>query len=166
MPYTWNASSTENILLRNTIHKHRANVKRQNEKGDLVSSRTHVFLEGTMCVCLVASDSILPPDSSPPGSSVRGVLQARTLEWVAIFSSRGSSWPRDWIWVSWIAGKFFTFWATREAMAGTTWPLHLIIYSSEYIARKFGNVLCLLSDLNKYNYSFIRKYSFQQPFIK
>ena len=33
--------------------------------------------------------------TSPPGSSVRGILQARTLEWVAISSSRGSSWPRD-----------------------------------------------------------------------
>ena len=27
---------------------------------------------------------------SPPGSSVHGILQARTLEWAAIFSSRGS----------------------------------------------------------------------------
>ena len=25
-----------------------------------------------------------------------GILQARILEWVAIFFSRGSSWPRDW----------------------------------------------------------------------
>ena len=30
-------------------------------------------------------------DCSPPGSSVHGVLQARILEWVAIFFSRGSS---------------------------------------------------------------------------
>ena len=29
-------------------------------------------------------------DYSPPGSSVRGILQARTLEWVAISFSRGS----------------------------------------------------------------------------
>ena len=42
-------------------------------------------------------------DCSPPGSSVHGILQARVLEWVAIPSSRGSSWPRDRIWVSWIA---------------------------------------------------------------
>ena len=34
-------------------------------------------------------------DCSPPGSSVHGILQARMLEWVAISSSRGSSWPRD-----------------------------------------------------------------------
>ena len=31
----------------------------------------------------------------PRGSSVRGFLQARILEWVAISSSRGSSWSRD-----------------------------------------------------------------------
>ena len=37
-----------------------------------------------------------------------GVLQARILERVAISSSRGSSWPRDWICVSWITGRFFT----------------------------------------------------------
>ena len=30
-----------------------------------------------------------------PGSSVHGVLQAITLEWVAISSSGGSSQPRD-----------------------------------------------------------------------
>ena len=33
-------------------------------------------------------------DYSPPGSLVRGILQARILEWVAIFFSRGSSRPR------------------------------------------------------------------------
>ena len=32
-----------------------------------------------------------PMDCSPPGSSVHGILQARTLEWVAISSFRGSS---------------------------------------------------------------------------
>ena len=34
-------------------------------------------------------------DYSPPGSSVHGIFQARMLEWVAIFFSRGSSQPRD-----------------------------------------------------------------------
>ena len=33
--------------------------------------------------------------TSPPGSSVHGILQARILEWVATASSRGSSRPRD-----------------------------------------------------------------------
>ena len=52
--------------------------------------------------------------SSLPGSSVHGILQARILEWVAMPSSRGSSQPRDWTWISCIAGRFFIMWATRE----------------------------------------------------
>ena len=40
-----------------------------------------------------------PVDCSPPDSSVHGILQARILEWVAVPSSRGSSRPRDRIWV-------------------------------------------------------------------
>ena len=34
-------------------------------------------------------------DCIPPGSSVHGILQARRLDWGAMPSSRGSSWPRD-----------------------------------------------------------------------
>ena len=37
-----------------------------------------------------------PKHCSLPGSSVHGILQARTLEWVAMPSSRGFSQPRDW----------------------------------------------------------------------
>ena len=36
-----------------------------------------------------------PMDYSPPGSSVHGIFQAITLEWVAISFSRGSSSPRN-----------------------------------------------------------------------
>ena len=42
--------------------------------------------------CLTLCD---PMDYSPPGSSVHGILQARTLEWIAVSSSSGSSQPRD-----------------------------------------------------------------------
>ena len=56
-----------------------------------------------------------PVDPSPPGSSVREILQARILEWVAIPFSGGSSWPRDRTWISCIAGRFLPIWATREA---------------------------------------------------
>ena len=57
-----------------------------------------------------------PMDCSPPGSSVHGTFQARILEWFVISFSRGSSQPRDQTWVSWTAGRFFTNWATREAL--------------------------------------------------
>ena len=46
-----------------------------------------------------------------------GFFQARILEWVAISFSRQSSPPRDENWVSFIAGRFFTNWATREALS-------------------------------------------------
>ena len=58
-----------------------------------------------------------PMDCGPPGSSAHGILQARILEWVAMPSSRGSSWHEDWTQVSWtagrffFAGRFFTVWA-------------------------------------------------------
>ena len=55
-------------------------------------------------------------DCSLPGSSVHGTLQARILEWVFIPFSRGSSWPRDRTQVSCITDRFFTVWATREAL--------------------------------------------------
>ena len=53
-------------------------------------------------------------DCSLLGSSVHGVFQARILEWVAISSSRGSSWCRDWTCVSCFAHGFFIKWATGE----------------------------------------------------
>ena len=59
-----------------------------------------------------------PMDCSLPGCSVHGILQARILEWVAMPSSRGSSWPGDrkcFSCGSYIAGRFFTSWVTREA---------------------------------------------------
>ena len=48
------------------------------------SHSSHVQLFGTLM------------DSSPSGSSVHGILQARILEWVAMPTSKGSSWPKDW----------------------------------------------------------------------
>ena len=69
--------------------------------------------------CLTLCD---PTDCTSPGSSVHGILQTRILEWVAISFSRGSSWPRDGTWVSCIAGRFFTAWATREALYFLYWP--------------------------------------------
>ena len=53
-------------------------------------------------------------DCSLPGSSVYGILQARILEWVAIPFSRGSSWPRDWTWVSCTGRQILYHWATRK----------------------------------------------------
>ena len=56
-----------------------------------------------------------PIDCCLPGSSIHGIFQARVLEWVAISFSTGSSWPKDWTLVSYIPGRHFNLWATREA---------------------------------------------------
>ena len=55
-------------------------------------------------------------DCSLAGSSIHAISQARVLEWIAISFSRVSSWPRDRTQVSYIAGRCFTLWATREAL--------------------------------------------------
>ena len=52
--------------------------------------------------CLVLHDT---KDGSLPGSFVYGILQARILEWIAMPSSGGSFWPRDWTWVSCIGRR-------------------------------------------------------------
>ena len=61
----------------------------------------------------------------PMDYTVHGILQARVLEWVAFPFSRGSSQPRDGNQASYIAGKFFTSWATSETQeywSGLTIP--------------------------------------------
>ena len=65
-------------------------------------ARTHTFRGTQPCLTLHRSGCAQPcttlcdpMDCSPPGSSIRGILQARILEWVAILFSRGSS-PPTW----------------------------------------------------------------------
>ena len=71
-----------------------------------------------MCVCVLVAPLCPTPcdsvDCSLPGSSVCGILQARISEWVTIPFARVSSQSRNWTWVSWTAGSFFTIWAIRE----------------------------------------------------
>ena len=75
----------------------------------------NVFHRVYVCVfsqsCLTLHD---PMDCSLPGSSVRGILQVRILEWIAMSSSRGlpNSGFKP---VSSFVGRCFTVWATREA---------------------------------------------------
>ena len=63
----------------------------------------------TLCVTLWTQ-------CSPPSFSVHGILQARILEWVAFSFSRGSSWLRNQIQVSYIGRQILYPWATREAL--------------------------------------------------
>ena len=54
-------------------------------------------------------------DCSLPGPSVQGILQAKTLERVAIPFSKGFSQHKDQTWLSRTIGRFFTIWTTSEA---------------------------------------------------
>ena len=58
--------------------------------------------------CLTLSD---PIDGSPPGSAVPGILQARTLEWVALSFSREFSQSRDLTCISYVSciGKWILY---------------------------------------------------------
>ena len=81
-----------------------------------VSTHTHTCV----CVCMCAQSCLTlcdPRDSSPPGSSVHGIFQARVLKWVVISYSRRSSQPRDRTHFSCISciGRWFLYhWATWE----------------------------------------------------
>ena len=93
----------------------------------------HLYICLWVCAKLLQSCPTLcnPVDCSPPGSSVHRILQARILDWVAMPSSRKSSWPRNWNHIS--CGVF------------TTEPLrkHLYIHIYAYIYISSVVQLCL-----------------------
>ena len=67
-----------------------AGLVRKRAKGGLCQSK----LVTCVCVCVRARTLIHVQLCGPsPGSSVHGILQAGTLEWAAILSSKGSSRP-------------------------------------------------------------------------
>ena len=85
-----------------------------------------IFLKLKVLVPLLCLTLCDPMDYSRPGTSVHGNFQAKVLEWVAISFSRGTSQPRDWTQVPWLAGRFFITWATKEVHLlnrrySTTW---------------------------------------------
>ena len=77
---------------------------------DIVCAHVHAQL---LQSCPTLCDAM---DCSLPGFFVHGIFQSRILEWVDMPSSRGSFWPRDQTRVSCFAGRFFTHWATWEAL--------------------------------------------------
>ena len=69
--------------------------------------------------CEVKVTQLCPALCDTMDCTVLGILQARTLEWVAYTFSSGSSHPRNWTRLSCLAGRFFTNLAIRET------PLHI-----------------------------------------
>ena len=92
-------------ILKCTFHSRLINI---NIGARLLSQEWKTKLEGALSLwrsvsCSGVSDSVTPWACNPPSSSVRGILQARILEWAAISFSSGSSQPRDRTWVSCIS---------------------------------------------------------------
>ena len=89
------------------------------EEEALLIATTHFDIWVKFCCscCLVAKSCMTlcdPMDYRLPDSSVHGISQAGTLEWVAVSFPRGSSWPRDQTRVSCIGKQILDCWATRE----------------------------------------------------
>ena len=77
----------------------------------------HVHVCAVAQSCLTFCDLM---DCSPPGSFVCGIILAGILEWVAISSSRGSSWSGDRTCIShsfYVGKQIFHLWATWEAQS-------------------------------------------------
>ena len=94
-----------------------------------------------VCVCVCVSCSVmydylqlhelqpvrlLCPWNSP-GTNTATLLQGTNP------FSRGSSWPRDGTWVSCIAGRHFTVWASREAQSRVKVCFFHIVHSHGYL---------------------------------
>ena len=86
-------------------------------------------------VASVVSDSLDSMDCSLLASSVNGIFQARTLEWVAKPSPGGSSQPRDLTYISCIApGDAYIYVYTSIYTHTHT---HIYIYNIYYIHIKY-----------------------------
>ena len=94
VPFTrelWVQDSTLFILLSTRLgRKHDFNISFKNN-----AIKVSLLVFSVLCDKFLQVYPTLTPWTSLPGSSVHGILQARTLEWIAISSSRGSSQSRD-----------------------------------------------------------------------
>ena len=126
----------------------------------MASFRSFVWLSSIHCACLspctyayipmCCAQSLQlcltlynPMDCSWPGPSDHGIFQGIIMEWVAMPSSRGSSEPTGWTWVSCLSSTVGRFFITEPQGK----PIHLYPYL--YI---FGCFLTFskLSIVNKY----------------
>ena len=71
----------------------------------------------------------------PMDCIVHEIFQVRILEWVAFPFSRGSSWPRNRMEISCIAGRFFTNWAIQEALSNLGSVIKALLVF-------FGDIMC------------------------
>ena len=110
------------------------------------------LIQASKCVSVVQLRPTLwdSMGCSPSGSSVHGILQARTLEWGAISFSRGSSRLRVWIQDSCIAADSLPSEAPgkpRENPEGTDWfedsLLHCSFSEWPWVKCSFTRTVCI-----------------------
>ena len=104
----------------------------------------------SQCCCLVIMPC--PTFLLLPTSSVHGISQTRTLEWVAISFSRdpGSSQPRDQTCISCIGRRMLYHWATWESHEATWNTLYDPVDAGNLI---FGSSALSKSSLNIWKFS-------------
>ena len=112
-----------------------------------------------------------------PGASVHGILQARILEWVATSFYRGTSQPRDWIRVSWTAGRFFDLSlqgsATLKALMKTGRPTIRALLSNPVLLpgsnateknkREISSRIIFFKTIRQGHFLFLQKVWFHSP---
>ena len=79
-------------------------------KGTMVNAAAAAAAAKSLQSCLTLCD---PIDLSPPGSAVPGILQARTLEWVAIAFSNAWKWKVKVKWLNRVR-LFLTPWTAAH----------------------------------------------------
>ena len=84
------------LIIKDNVFTHRSKVKRfflpPKKERDYPNLYIYNFYAKLLQSCPTLCD---PIDGSPPGSIVPGILQARTLEWVAISFSNAWKWSRS-----------------------------------------------------------------------
>ena len=124
--------------------------------GKLQSDTTELLnwteLNSSKIPCIHAQSCVTlcdPMGCSPPVSSLHGIFQARILEWVAIPSSKGSSPPRDWTWVSCVSctgSQILSHWTTWEANSSNIIVIQIsnsnfFFFNNLHSVQKFMRVL-------------------------
>ena len=123
-----------------TLCIHKVNFNHFSSKNT-VSLMTHVFVlwlmpqtwtaactKGDIFMHLRSIFNAIVKEEQEFWTHIRESWSRPIMKWVAISFSRGSSQPRDWTWVSCIASRFFTIWATREASVITTQTCNSLIW--------------------------------------
>ena len=112
-------------------------------KDSIDGVREGVIIPNTcICMCMLSHFQLFatPGTVAHQASLVHGIFLARILEWVAISSSRGSSWPRDWTHISFI-GRQILYNLSHQ---GSLWRLQISYFIKGPSLGIFWNFLLMI----------------------